>query len=571
MQNIDLSTVNWEPGEADKYMKEQSDERPSAGAASGKRGAVSVAYNAYAARAGLEALKQGGSAIDAALTAAMTQIALTAGSPISYFGILSLVYYEAKTGKVHTMNAEWNTVLAETDPRSIPGTISFDTTDTLKGTTISGRTALVGGFTKGIEAAHKKFGKLPFASLFGPAIEIADKGMPVSPILAEQFVFRQQDLARLPETRATFLKPDGSTYKTGEIFRQPQLAETLRKIATHGADYMYKGPWGQKLIAAIQADGGKMTLEDLNRYEPIWADAIVGELDGGYAIHTSPWPNGGGVSLIEAQNLASAAGLGSGPHWTKSSQSLREALDITAQLYLTFLPEATVKAIYPGLDLSPAARITRENAKKMWAAMEKGAKLGRYKLAAPKHSDDVVAIDAEGNIAAITQSINCVFWGKTAIVVDGITIGDPASFQQAQIAQVAPGARLPAPTETGIVFKDGKPVLGFASMGAGLHQRTFQCLLNVMRYGMTVDQALDTPDFYLPQTDMKTGELTITVPVGAFDHKVLDGTGYAWRELPTSEARLGGQGEWVAISRDPATGVLRAASPNRTNSDAVAF
>jgi gamma-glutamyltranspeptidase/glutathione hydrolase len=469
------------------------------------------------------------------------------------------------------MNAEWNTVLAETDPRSIPGAISFDSTNALKGTTPSGRTALVGGFMKGVEAAHRKFGRLPFASLFGPAIEVAKNGMPVTPLLAEQFVFRQDDLARLPETRATFLKEDGSTYKTGEIFRQPRLAETLSKVAALGADYMYGGPWGEKLIAAIRADGGKMTLDDLRCYEAVWADPLVGELDGGYAIHTNPWPNAGGVMMIEAQNLAAVAGLGSGPHWTKSSEALRQALDITAQFSLIFLPEAMLRTLYPGVDFSPQTLVTRKSAEEIWDLMQKGAKLGRYKLTAPKHSDDVVAIDAEGNIAAITHSINCVFWGKTAIVVDGITIGDPASFQQEQIARIPPGSRLPAPTETGILFKDGKPVLGFASMGAGLHQRTFQCLLNVMRYGMTVDEALDTPDFYLPQTDMKTGELTIAVPVGAFDHKVLDGTGYAWREVPLSEARLGGQGEWVAISRDPATGVLRAASPNRTNSDAVAY
>jgi gamma-glutamyltranspeptidase/glutathione hydrolase len=70
---------------------------------------------------------------------------------------------------------------------------------------------------------------------------------------------------------------------------------------------------------------------------------------------------------------------------------------------------------------------------------------------------------------------------------------------------------------------------------------------------------------------MKTGELTVTVPPNAFDPALLNGTGYAWREMPIAEARLGGEGDWVGISRDSATGALRAGSPNRTNSDAVAF
>jgi gamma-glutamyltranspeptidase/glutathione hydrolase len=187
------------------------------------------------------------------------------------------------------------------------------------------------------------------------------------------------------------------------------------------------------------------------------------------------------------------------------------------------------------------------------------------------HSDDVVAVDAEGNIAAITHSINCVFWGKTAIIVDGVTIGDPGSFQQQAIARVEPGARLPAPTETGILFKDGEAVVGFASMGAGLHHRTFQCLLNHTCYGMSVAEANNAPDFFMPYTDVKTGELTVSVPEGRFDTELLDGVGFAWRELPMSEARLGGAGDWVAISRDPATGNLEATSPNRNNGAAVAF
>ena len=183
----------------------------------------------------------------------------------------------------------------------------------------------------------------------------------------------------------------------------------------------------------------------------------------------------------------------------------------------------------------------------------------------------MVAIDKHGNIAAITQSINCVIWGKTAIVVDGVTVGDPASFQQMQIARAGPGERLESPTETGILFQHGKPVLGFASMGSGLHHRTFQGLLNVTQFGMTVDQAIDTPDFFLPNTDPRTFEATVRVPAGKFPRKVLDEMGYAYEEVDTESVRFGGEGLWVAISRDPETGELRAASHNRNNSAAVAY
>ncbi|WP_447760107.1 gamma-glutamyltransferase [Sphingopyxis panaciterrae] len=570
--DVDLSPKSWPAGEYARYLKAQGVDRTTAGSAQGKQGAVTVAYGGLAARAGLEALKQGGNAIDAAMTTALTQVALTMGAPISYFGIMSLVYYEAKSGKTYTMNAEWNTVAGETDAASIPGAIDFSSTEALQGTGApSGRTALVGGFMKGVEAAHKRFGKLPFASIFAPAIHVAEEGMPVTAQLETVFKFRDKDIRRLPETRATLVKPDGSAYAEGDLFRQPKLAETLRAVASEGADYMYGGAWGEKLVTAIQADGGKMTLDDLKNYQILWADPLVADLRGGYSLHTSPAPNFGGVSIVEAQNLADAAGLCGGAHWTKSSEQLKKALEITQLFGISMFPKEAQAAIYPGIDFSDASRVTKPHAAALWQQIEGGKTFTKWKRTTPMHSDDVVAVDSEGNMAAITHSINCVNWGKTAIVVDGISIGDPASFQQAAIARVTPGERLPAPTETGVLLKDGVPVVAFASMGAGLHQRTFQGLLNFTCFGMTVEEAINTPDFFLPSVDPKTGETTLVVPEGRFDHKILDGTGYAWREMPLEEARLGGEGKWVAISRDPKTGMLHAASHNRNNSDAVAF
>jgi len=571
VENVDLTSASWEPGERERYLAEQCDVRTTAGAASGKNGAVTVAYSAYAARAGLEALKQGGNALDAALTTALTQVALKAGAPISYFGIMSLVYLDARTGQVHTMNAEWNTIKGEPDPLGIPGSVTFGSAEGLSGTQTSGRTALVGGFMKGVEAAHQRFGKLPFGALFQPSIEVAEQGAPIDRSMAWCYEIRTKDLARLPETREALLKPDGSGYVEGETLLQPKLAETLRRVATEGADYMYGGAWGQRLVDAVQAEGGHLTLEDLTDYDVIWGDALVADIGDGWSIATNPWPNAGGVALVEAQNLARVAGLDKGPHWTESSDSLKKALDITSLVALSYLPAETGAALFPGIDLSPAARVTREHAEALWERIKDGNPLAGWRRTAPMHSDDVVAVDADGNIAAITHSINCVLWGKTAINIGGISIGDPASFQQAAVAATAPGGRLPAPTETGVLLKDGTPVLGFASMGAGLHQRTFQGLLNYTAFGQSVEEAINTADFYLPATDYATMQSTVVVPGGRFEREVLDGTGLEWTEVEGDDARLGGEGLWVAIERDPETGVINAASHNRNNSAAVAF
>lgn len=565
----DLSPAVWPKGEYEQYIQAQDVDRTRAGVATGRNGAVTVAYNGIAARAGVEALKQGGNAMDAALSAAVTQVAVTAGAPISYFGILSLVYYDAKSGKVYTMNAEWNTLRGETSPTTIPGSINMASPEGLRGTAVSGRTALVGGFMKGVGAAEKRFGVLPFARIFDSAIYVAEHGMPVTSHLSDKFEFRAQDLARLPATRAIFMKADGTTFRKGETFKQPALASTLRAVAAQGTDYMYKGPWARKLVAAVQADGGKMTLEDLASYDVMWDEPLVATV-GAYEIRTNRPPNDGGVNMIEAQNLAIAAGLPSAPHWTKSGASLKKALDITQMFTMGYLPDAVKAQIYPGLDFSLPSRVSASFAETLWTRMQAGAVPFRWKAPAGHHSDDVVAIDKDGNIAALTQSINCVDWGRTAINIDGISIGDPASFQQAQIARVTPGQRLPAPTEQGILFKDGKAVLGFASMGSGLHQRTFQALMNVMHFGMTVDEAINTADFLYSDTDLTNGQLTLRVPKGRFDKAVLDAVGYAYKEVDPTDVRFGGEGLWVGISRNPKTGELRAASHNRNNSAAVA-
>src|SRR5262245_64130264 len=168
-----MSPEAWPPGELEKYWQLQRDYQRPHPAVESAKGMVAVTSDAFAARVGLEALRQGGSAVDAALATSLAQIALEAGAPTSYAGILTMVYYDAAGKKVYSLNAGYNTVLEEKDPLTIPG-----------GGKPSGRTALVPGFFAGVQAAHNRFGKLPFASLFDPAIYVAEKGFVVYPMLS---------------------------------------------------------------------------------------------------------------------------------------------------------------------------------------------------------------------------------------------------------------------------------------------------------------------------------------------------------------------------------------------------
>ena len=146
------------------------------------------------------------------------------------------------------MNAAYNTPLYEEDPRSIPSDEP------------SGRTALVPGFFAGLEAVHQAFGKLPFKTIFEPAIYFAEEGFELNELLGYYIDYRKDVLSRLPETQAIFTKENGEFYSAGDWFRQPVLAETLKKVADQGSKYIYQGEWAQRFVNAVQADGGKITI-----------------------------------------------------------------------------------------------------------------------------------------------------------------------------------------------------------------------------------------------------------------------------------------------------------------------
>jgi len=569
-KEVNLTPDQWGENELSKYLEMDSREYPNNPSAAGMHGAVTTTFHSAAARAGLEALKQGGSSVDAALTAAMTQVTLNAGSVVSFFGILNMVHFDAATGKIVSMDATWNTVKNETDPMTIPGGMVGG--DLFVKRELSGRTALVGGFMRGVEAAHARYGKLPFKALFQPSIYLARNGFTMNERTAEFFKQRDEEIRRLPETKATLVKPDGTAYQAGDLFKQPALASTLEHMANEGVDYMYKGEWAKKAVAAVQKDGGKMTLEDLAAYEVIWSEPVRQKYRH-YELALLGPPVNGTVNLIEALNLAEASGLFNKPHWSRSGESLRMISDITGEFILSYLPQATREMIYPGIKLSDSSRMTKATSAELWKRMEQGVKLQQYAPMGPKHSDTVVAIDQWGNMTAITQSINCVVWGAEAINVDGVSIGDAAFFQQAQIKLAGPGNRLPSPIELGIILKDGVPYLPFASMSVGLHQQTVQSLIDILAYDMDVEDAVNSPSIFFPATDATVPtapKYTVRVMEGAFPDSVLEKSGLPVEQIPGT-ARRYAQGLWVGISKDPKTKQLKAVSPPYATGCALAY
>ena len=166
------------------------------------------------------------------------------------------------------------------------------------------------------------------------------------------------------------VKPDGSAYAEGDVLRQPALAATLRAVAQNGTDYMYNGPWAERAVAAIQAEGGKMTLEDLASYEVRWDTPLVAPL-GEYETPQQ--------SAAERRWRRHDRGLQPG-HWrrawwrTATGRSPRtrcaRRLDVTQMMYIDFLPAEMLEQFFPGVEITAASRVTPEYATEMWARME---------------------------------------------------------------------------------------------------------------------------------------------------------------------------------------------------------
>ncbi|MCG3126205.1 MAG: Glutathione hydrolase proenzyme [Phycisphaerae bacterium] len=503
-----------------------------------------------AIHAGLEVLRAGGSAADAALTTSLAQIVLSGGSWNSFAGILYLVYYDARSGEVHALNAGYNTVLDDKDPLSIPGAENA-----------SGRTALVPGFMAGAEAAHRRFGRLPWASLFEPAIFLAREGFEVDAVLGLMIEQKRKVLRRLPEGRAIFVRPDQRVLQPGDLFVQPALADTLEQVAQHGAAYFYTGPWAARMVELVRREGGRITGDDLRRYEPTWSAPLRAEYRG-HQVCTIGFPEVGGIQLVEALNLLEAAELHARPRYYESADSMLWYIRATRLGYaLTYSPRYLPADNRPdAVGITADERVTKAAAARNWERLQSpdwmSAVIAGFSEA-NGHSDGVVAVDEAGNIAALVHSSNALIWGSTGIFVDGVSIPDSASFQQQMISRVPPGSRLPNITNPCIVLKDGKPALAASGIGSALHECMLQNLVNCLDYGMSPRQALDTPKFGGPvfgRGDVAAEFLKQSFRREEFPEsflKRLEELGQPAAEASTSE-QPGTVYYWLGIQRTPA-------------------
>lgn len=502
LANANLSPARWPEDERVRAesLQAQSWCPPADRAVSTCDGIISAIASPIAVQAGLAALRQGGTAADAAATVVLTQIATELGSVVSYAGIMTLLYHEAKTGQTYSMDAGFNSYRHETDPLSIP---SNDFGVPLPGAPAptpggaDGRKTLVPGLMAGVEGMHGRFGRLSFAQLFAPAVWYADQGIIINDKLEKYFALRQKYLARTPEGQQFLHQAGNELPRAGELFRQPALAATLREVARHGSQYMYTGEWASAFVKAVRNAGGAATLDDMLRYQPLWTEPNSTSVFD-HHVHMGGWPNktvyqvGTGLNLAEALKTDKR-----GAYWTDPF-AFRDLAHI--ERVTTGAPAISADIADflrgKGVDVSPQGQRTKAYATAVAPLLEHvcASAAGRNATRDPRHSNSVVVVDKEGNVAALTHTINTVAWGDTGIVVGGVPLPDAAGFQQAALAAIQPGDRLPNEiADTVVCNADGKPVLATASIGSSLTPETIRVILGVTGQRLDLKTVLSAP------------------------------------------------------------------------------
>jgi gamma-glutamyltranspeptidase/glutathione hydrolase len=470
--------------------------------ARGARHSVSTQHP-LSAYAGRQALRAGGTAADALVAMVASDTVLVPGTS-TLGGTMSVVYYDAATRSTHALNAGLNSVLGDLEPYD--HLLHRDT----------GRAVLVPGVIAGLEALWKRFGRLDWAELWRPAIHFALEGFPIYDLYWCNMQRRQEVLLRFPEGRAIFA-PQGEFPQQGDLFRQPQLAQTLMRLAADGAEYAYRGVWAKELVAAVQKLGGQMCLEDLARYEVRWDSPTVGTyLE--YKIQTCTAPHYGGPALLLALNIAEALDLHHRPRRDISARTLYDEIQAGKCAM-----NATVFQIDP-----QTASEERRSEFQRWLskdfAREKARQIRAEGGSGSEHplvcgSHHVAAVDDAGNMVTATHTIEADSWGDTGLFVCGISLNSTA-FQLME-ARPRPGDRITEPLSTYIVFKDGQPCFAAGGIGGGLLAANLQNTVNVLGHSQGLNESIASPRWGYFAFDIATWRLGSAIQIEAFPPALL--------------------------------------------------
>ena len=530
--------------------------------------AMVVTVHHLATDAGVDILKKGGNAVDAAVAVgfALTVVHSAAGN----IGGGGFMLIHQHSGKDIFIDYREKAPLAATANMYLDAAGNI-----IPNASIVGYRAIgVPGSVAGLVHAEKKYGRLTLAQVMAPAIHLAADGF----VLTDEEAAEMHDkiLTGFPASKHIFQR-DGNFYQTGEVFRQPELAETLRRIASHPDDF-YHGAMAKQIADAVQQGGGLITAEDMARYTVKEREPITGAYRG-YTIVSAPPPSSGGVALIEMLNILDGYDLR--PLGDRTPQEMHLVVEAFRRSYMDrsdYLGDPDYVKI-------PLEQLISRNYGAAWRGSintdhaSTSAGLQRpagFLPAAPTMADvrqeaadttHYSVVDAQGDAVSVTTTLNGYYGSGVTVPGLGFLLNDEmddfASKQgvpnmfgliQGPANTIAPGKRPLSSMTPTIVLKDGKVSMVLGSPGGGrIITVVANIFLSVADEGLNIQQAVDAPRFhhqYLPDILFLEPGFSSTTLQGLEAMGYTVHTGGHWSD-----------GECIAV--DPKTGELSGGQDHR--------
>lgn len=472
----------------------------------GQNGMV-VSSSEIASEVGIDILKKGGNAIDAAVaTAFALAVTLPAAGNIGGGGFL--VFMDT-SGKATTIDfrekaplAASPTMFLDTEGKLGVGTANYGIETTVNH--IGAKSIGVPGTVAGLYLAHQKYGRLSWADLVQPAIDLAENGFPLTWSLHRIGTFFS-NASPIPFMKNYFKKDNGEMTQFWEIWKQPELANTLTEIRDHGRDGFYNGVVAEEIVRFMEANGGIITQEDLDRYTAIEREPIKGTFNG-YEIYSMPPPSSGGVALVEMMNLIELAGL--------------DSIEFNSTAYFHLLAEVMRRAYADraehlgDADFNPDLPLDQLTSKAFakqrfgsidmtQASVSDSTKFGQ--IYDGTNTTHFSVMDKAGNAVSLTYTLEGAFGsGMGSEKLGFLFNNEMGDFNpkpgitntSGQIGTdpnlIQPEKRMLSSMTPTIVAKNNKPYLVIGSPGGRTIINTvFQTILNVLAYDMQVDKAIE--------------------------------------------------------------------------------
>ena len=463
-----------------------------------------AATTEIASRVGVEIMQHGGNAVDAAVAVGLA-LAVTwpSAGNIGGGGFMMI-----RRANVDTEIIDYR----ERAPLSASRDMYLDKDgNVIKGaSTVGYRAVGVPGTIAGLSMALKRHGKLKWADVVEPARRLAAEGFPITYHLARSLRGSEKLLKQFPDSNRIFLR-DGKLFDEGERLIQPDLAETFARLKEKGPREFYEGRTAELIAADMKANGGLITEKDLKEYEPTIRKPLIGSYRG-YEIVTMPPPSSGGTALLEMLNILEHYNLAySGPGSSDTVHLMIEAQRRAFADRAEFMGDADfVKVPVEGLTAKKYAAELAQTIDPDHATPSSKIRAGKPVGTESTETTHFTVIDAEGNVVTNTYTLNGGYGSGATARGTGVLLnnemddftskpGVPNAYGllQSENNAIAPRKRpLSAMTPT-IVLKDGKVWFAIGSPGGPTIINTvLQVIVNVIDFGMNIQQAIDAPRFH---------------------------------------------------------------------------